>query len=746
MRRLLVVSSALLLSACPFFDRGTEAVAPHKLNSLKVEALGVYVGSPRTPLAVVSECERQYGSQAQVPNEARGTPECRYVIPAGEVQIDLKATALDGAGQPMTDFNGPVSFRIIPGDLSNDQRGRWGDMVNGEITATIIAIHPYGSVRVWVEDAPPRLINVAGMAPDPTLLPVEPLTPEGFSARTFAAGASQIVYFADQTLASLQNPGVLDNRSSPFVGEFVVVGKGPNTGEKLRQSCLDDPARNGADALMVITGLDPAGFFVTDISACRVKEYTSDALGNTVRANNWEPPEPCWIVGEDGGRTENTDGGAGVCNISEKACRSRAECPAYLPGTFGSMFVYNYNFPDGLDEGDLLFTLSGSVQEFTSTSQLVFPAWLTAERVRMLPPEQWNKWLQYARPYDLGGRTCGADNVLTPFITDALCGHNTRNVKMESLESALVRARRVRFPARFVNCDFNGNGSVPFFCNDSTGGQHWDDCDFSGAIEPEADRLERTCNQDCVIGMGPHDGVICSEQSTFRGFGQYIVEMAPAGPASLGYDSQLPARLVTVTTRVYVPPVVPDAGVADAGMPDAGVDGGVELDAGVLDAGTPPNPSVRAGVIGGAQVVIRCEKDTRYRIGDDLVRANEMDPVLPANTELRYTMRGEESAVAFQAVSEVGVCTVGLNTRTRINLITKDAVPELNPDCNENDANTDAAEQCRFLRGAEFDVTGHLRQIQPGRPRWVIIPRAPDDLCCYPGPGMQCPRPIQACN
>lgn len=740
MRRLLVVSTALVLSACQFFDPGTEAPAPFKLNSIKVEALGVYVGSPRTPLPVVNECERRYGSQDQVPVAERGTPACRYVIPTGEVQIDLKATALNAAGEHMTDFNGPVSFRIIPGDLSNDQRARWGTMVNGEITATVFAIHPYGSVRVWVEDAPPRKINVSGMEPDPSLLPEEPLTPERLSARTFAAGASQILYFADQTLQSLQNPGVLDNRSSPFVGEFVVVGKGPNTGETLRQSCPDDPARNGVDALMVVTGLDPAGFFVTDISACRVREYTSDSLGNTVRAGNWEPPEPCWLVGEDGGRTENLDGGMGVCNISEKACRRRSDCPAFLPGTFGSMFVYNYNFPDGLDEGDLLFTLSGSVQEFTSTSQLVFPAWLTAERVRMLPPEQWNKWLQYARPYDLGGRTCGADNIATPFITDALCGHNTRNVKMESLESALVRARRVRFPTRFVNCDFNGNGAVPFFCNDSTGGQHWDDCDFSGAVEPEADRIERTCNQDCVIGMNEHNNVVCSEQATFRGFGQYIVEMAPVGPAALGYDSQLTARGLTVATRLYTPPVMPDAGV-----PDGGVDGGAP-DAGTPDAGTPSNPSVRIVSTANASVLISCDKPTHFRIGNNAVTANEQDAVLQPNQPLRHVFTGQESAVAFQAIDEAGTCMVGLNSKTRINLITKDAVPELNPDCDENDANTDAAEQCRFLHGAEFDVTGHLRQIQPGRPRWVIIPRAPDDLCCYPGPGMQCPRPIEACN
>ncbi len=732
MRRLLIVSSLLALSGCPFFEPIEEAKLPAALTSFKVESLGVFVGSARTPLAVVSECERRYGSQAAVPAEERGTPNCRYIIPSTEVQIDLRATALQSSGEPLSTFNGPVSFRIVPGDLSTDLRARWGTAVDGQVSATVFAIHPYGSVRVWVEDSPPKMIFANGAEPDPSLIPVEPLNPDFTSARTFASGATPVIYFADQTLQSLQNPGVLDNRSSPFVGEFVVVGKGPNTGEVLHQSCADDPARNGADALMVVTGLDPVGFFVTDISACRVREYTSDSLGNTVRAANYEPPEPCWLDAADGGREENLDGGTGRCNISEATCRRRADCAAYLPGTFGSMFVYNYNFPDGLDEGDLLFTLSGSVQEFTSTSQMVFPAWLTAERVRMLPPEQWNKWLQFARPYDLGNRTCGQDNVQVPFITDALCGHNTRNMKMESLESALVRARRVRFPMRFENCDYNANGTVPFFCNSSTGGQHWDNCDFSGAVEPEADRIERVCNQDCVIGMGPHAGTVCSEQSTFRGFGQFVVEMSSAGPARAGLDTQLPLRTVNVTARLYVPP---DAGV-DAGEPDAGM----------IDAGVPQNPSVRAGLFAGASVVITCDKDTRYHIGDELVRASNTDPVLPANELLRHNFSADESTVAFQAISEQANCSVGVNAKTRINLITKDAVPELNPDCSENDPDMEAAQQCRFMRGAEFDVVGHLRHVQPARPRWVIIPRAADDLCCYPGPGLECPRPIKPCN
>jgi hypothetical protein len=121
---------------------------------------------------------------------------------------------------------------------------------------------------------------------------------------------------------------------------------------------------------------------VTDISACRLREQLQDSLGNSVRTP--EPLEPCQVDGADGGKVINLDGGMGQCPISLRSCRRATDCVGFLPGTYASMFVFNFNFPDALDEGDLLFTLSGSVQEFTSTTQMVFPAWTTAERVRRL--------------------------------------------------------------------------------------------------------------------------------------------------------------------------------------------------------------------------------------------------------------------------------------------------------------------------------------------------------------------------
>jgi hypothetical protein len=706
MRRSVVAVLALALFGCPL-DPGPKL---NNLTSFQVTVLGVFQrsGATRAPLAVAAPCVTKYGSAEAVPAEVKGTPACRYVIPRGEVEFDVKAVAMGLDGKPITDWNGSVAYRVVPGDLVNDLRARWTLVSGGEVTTTIRALHPYGEVRVWIEDSPPKalydggVVNPADMPPD-----VDPITQAPFK-RTYAAGASDLIYFSDQTLQSLQLPAELDNRSSPFTGEFVLVGRDPSAGgETVKQTCADDPRRNGADALMVVTGLDPSGFFVTDISACRLKEVLRDSAGASVRTP--EPPQPCWLSLPDGGQTENLDGGTGVCGISEQACRKTADCPGYSPGTFASMFIYNYNFPDGLDEGDLLFTLSGAVQEFTSTTQMVFPAWSVAERVRRLPEDQWNKWLQFARPYDINARTCGQDNAAAPFLTDSLCGHNRRNMKMESLESGLVKLRRVRFPQRFINCDANANGSVPFFCETTVDGVwQWSTCSFD-APEPEADRVERVCHMNCVVGMGDQAGVICSEEATFKGFGQYVVELAPPGLASAGLDEALPLRMQRVT--------------APAG-----------------------GASTRVGGYGGGQeVAITCSASARWRAGDATVAADDTATAIEPGQVARYTFSGSESAIAIKASGADATCTVGLNAHARINLITKDAVPELNPDCREDDPDADKAKQCRNLRGAEFNVIGHLRHVQPARPRWVVIPRAPDDVCCYPGQGLECPRPIKPC-
>lgn len=792
---------------------------------------------------MVTACSRRYGGETGVPAEVRGRRDCAYLIPRGEVEVELTATALSAQGGLLPEHNGPVSFRTVPGDLTGDYAFRWAHSRAGVANGVVKVAHLFGEVRAWAEDAPPQPVLAGGQLWgnlgermqseanateiyrdaerlqisyffEPRLIfqlsvslkglslyngvklplggqaavgvpravvsgnqlfppiakgellfatggsPTE-LTSGSFSltfaedgsplagrtalgsfsgrigtrehrpveppSRTLATGLSTVIHFEEPTLAKVQIPDGFDNRSSPLVGQFLTVGKDPEGGGELLQSCAADAARDGKKVQMVVTGTDPGGFFVTDLSACRqVEQITDPATGGTV-VRVPEPKEECLA----GGR----------CAISGKSCAGSEDCLGYLPGTYGSMFIYNYSFPEGLDVGDLLLTLSGSVQEFTSTTQLTFPAW-TAERVRALPMDQWDKWLKQVKPVELNLRHCGLDNTITPFLTDTMCGHNRRNLKLESLESALVVARRLRFPQRFASCDRDGDSSVPFFCESkllSTGCQDqagkplacaapngfcnpttntcqaaewdWRDCSFGENPPGEVETEETVCHRDCATGRGPHQGVLCSERATFVTYGQFVAEMAGPGPAEAGLDDSLPARM----QRVAI--------------------------------GSTSN-RIASGYAPGTEVRVFCTAGVRLKAGDAKLVATAQDLALPPKTLYQYTFGATETHLAVIADGDFGpasVCSVAENTHTRINVVTKDAVPELQPDCREDDPNPERAEQCRRLRGATFEVTGHLRHLQPGRPRWVILPRDADDLCCRPAPGQSCPKPIKPC-
>ncbi len=622
-------------------------------------------------------------------------------------------------------------FRRAPGRLrSPGYENRWRQAVNGEVRGVVRTIHQYGQVRLWLENAPPRPLYDGGVTTAPERLP------PADTVYSYATGSSPIIWFEEQTLQSINLPDGLDNRSSPFVGEFVRVGTPPEMGTPLRQTCLDDPERNGQPMAMVVTGVEPTGFYVSDITACRVKELLRSG---TQFVRTPEPPEPCQVAADGGVRNIEDVPGArgGTCAISKATCARRADCSSYSPGTFGSLFVFNFSFPEGLNQGDLLFSLSGAVQEFTSTTQMTFPAWTIAERVRLLPPSQWDKWLRLVPPVELNYRLCGHDNVFSPFITDALCGQSSSNLKLESVEAALVRARGVKFPDRFANCDFDANGSVPFFCNRTdtdpvTGGtvRSWGTCDFDNpaSAEPENERRERECAQSCTLGRGPLAAEVCAEESTFVGFGQFTVELAPPGPRWANLDDSSPARIRS-TPITATPVTQPDGGTV---VPQARISGLLLAPEQGWDPGT--------------FAVAVCDVPVRYRVGTASTVITEADPLLEARRVLKFRLPEGQDTIAFLATSMSGTCFGAINPRTRLNLDTKDAIPELNPDCRVDDPNPEAAQQCRFVKGATYDVVGHLKQVQPARPRWIVIPRDPDDVCCYPGPGLQCPRPLRRCE
>jgi len=715
---------ALAVVAGGFETRQATPDVFHKVGSFKVTIEGLWsvnAAGERAPLSVVSSClEAHGGSIDDVPQDIRGTDVCRYAIPGGSVEIELSAITLDRMGQPLNDFNREVSLRIVPGDLDTSPTFRTMTIANGVGTAVLRASHLFGTTHVWVEDVAPAV--TPGVEGGEVVGRDEP---DAGMDRTLATGVSRPLLFQEPTLATVQVPDGADNRSSPLTGRFVTIGRAPEGGEIIRQNCEDpsDPA-HGLPMTLVVTGADNSGFYVTDLTACRAPEHVRfNGLKYELysplngQSTNGITPEPARTV------------------TLPPACQARTGLPSTRvygehvnPGTFGSIYVYNYNYPEGLYPGDLLWTIAGSVQEFTSSTQLTFPSWTVRQSTRILPVERWNENLECVPVPDLNLRTCGVENANSTWITDVICGQNTRNLKLESMESALVRVRGIRLPTHFEHCDTNGDNSVVNFCDSSSGGGRiWTHCDFDHpTLKPD---FERACYIAChtmqpTVGEEPFlenvprqsrtydfNGAVCTEKSTYDGFGQFVVEMAGPGTAEGGLDPSLTERYESLTLG--------------------------------------STPAVNARVFrAGQDAVVWCSQEVRYRFGTGQAPA-EGDAVLPARQILHHRMAAGALTFSVLPTGEVqpgAYCTIGQNPRTRINLITREAVPDLEPNCDPNSADADAAAQCRALRAATFDVVGHLRHIQPARPRWAIIPRDADDLCCNPGPGLECPRPIKTCQ
>ncbi|RKH19986.1 hypothetical protein D7X74_05215 [Corallococcus sp. CA047B] len=659
MKRLLLMTTLALAAGC--YTKQSEE--PTGLTSFRVEVTTVTTGdSSAALLPVVNSCAARYGNdQAAVPISVRGTPECLYSLPRGDIDIGLTITALDGNGGELTSFNGPVSFRVVPGDITGDYSKRWAQLTNGKGTGSVRVAHLYGETHVWVQDEPFDLdYSDGGVVGDLTQVPQEPAT------RTFSTGLSNAIRFEEPSIASLQTPqGGLE--TSVFLKQFLRIGRNPEAGEPLVQNCDPSDPNNGQQMKLLVTGTDSSGFYVTDMTACRVPE-------KNVTGANIQTPEP--------------DG--------------------FNPGRFNSLYVYNYQFPEGLDSGDLIWTLSGTVAEFTSTTQVSFPAWTLRENVRLLPQSEWNKYLDQVPPVEINGRLCGFSS--SNYLDDLLCGYSYRNFKMESLESSLVKLRRVKFPRVFKNCDANGNNDMPMFCPVGSGaGRSWTNCFEEPPDDPDVP--ERKCVIDCTLGIGDFAGTICAERTTYTNFGQFVVEMNATGPASANLDASVPGRITKLT------------------------------------AGT---TSVNSNKLlsPGARLNLVCDQPVRVRFGPDGVTAAAGDMLLAANVPLEYTLKGNETTVAVvrdATATANGTCQFAPDSRTRISLQLKDAVPDLNPDCSETDADAAKALQCKQMRAATFDVVGHLKHVGPARPRWNVLPRDQDDLCCYPGPGLECPKPIKPC-
>ncbi len=146
------------------------------------------------------------------------------------------------------------------------------------------------------------------------------------------------------------------------------------------------------------------------------------------------------------------------------------------PDAFNHIFVYNFNTPPGVRVCDRLASLSGIVGEYYKFTELNFPTWI-------LDP-----W----RPEK------GPCPVPEPrLLTSGDLGNNTG---MEALESALVRVEDVLVGDHVVNCDLDKDGSVD-----------WRDYDTNA------------CSAECQCSEACDQDVLCTEESQYRAYGQWVV-------------------------------------------------------------------------------------------------------------------------------------------------------------------------------------------------------------------------------
>ncbi|MFN7130702.1 MAG: hypothetical protein ACK4N5_01385 [Myxococcales bacterium] len=417
--------------------------------------------------------------------EAMGDHQDRPIpFPSGTVDFDVEVVALDTNGERLDTYDQEVSFRVTPGhvlDVRTNGKTTGNRMLKlekGFGRGTLTAEKVFGRTVVWVHDSPPppSFKFAADYNEDVEPTPDAgtgndggPDTASDAPDRTYAAGVSAPVFFKDPSIADVQRITIGESFGNPAWDNKT----SPLVGNFLT---IERPPPAGD---MIVTGIGAEGFYVTDLKA---EPFHYDVRGSSVKA----------------------------------------------VGNFASIFVYSYSYPDGLFLGDRVKTISGTVQEFSGHTQLVFPSWVRVEATPRPQDIPAPVLFDFSETGAAGYRLCKA-NPSRPTQLDILCGYSNNNVEMETVESSLVKIINARPSNDFVNCDSNGNAQVPpfrYIVPEVDGVADFDNARFG--CDPSADFQDCECNRDCITSIGPHTGKICSELSNFRNYGQWVVMLDQA--------------------------------------------------------------------------------------------------------------------------------------------------------------------------------------------------------------------------
>lgn len=399
----------------------------------------------------------------------QGTERVPYAFPSsGAVAFYVRVQAVDAAGAPFAAFDRPLSFRVAPGKVirmfqpsgePSPVEGMLRPAAGGQAEGYVVARSLYGVVRIWAEDRD----AVADYVIPPSDDPFSTSGPTPGPAYATIGGRTYLGGVTDPIW--FETPDLADVQRISFADIQRLTQ--PN-----RTSPLIGNYLTVAKGEMVVTNVSPDGFYATDVAAQKLSQAPFDAY----------------------------------------------------PGHFAHIFVYNYNYPDDLYIGDRLISLTGTVQEFSSDTQISWPSWLRRERPTDFFTAE-GRTRYRPGPVATLDRTICASNPVAPLAIDRLCGYSNKNMKIESLESALVALKSAAVSTAFAeNCDKNGNGQVSFFFATGSPGPTLDCTTENWCCDrANAEFAECLCYRDCVTGSGPYSAAVCSEGTTLRNYGQWIV-------------------------------------------------------------------------------------------------------------------------------------------------------------------------------------------------------------------------------
>ncbi|MGC4113714.1 MAG: hypothetical protein QM765_03445 [Myxococcales bacterium] len=719
----------------------------NSLNNIRRLALGALLVAlpfascecPREPLPQPKRVEsfglnvkqiKVYGTSG---NEAftEWSKDAPLPMPRVGALLEVEVWAKDKDGYFMPEFQNPVSFRSTPGNIVavsepietitdaltagtvDDLRKTNPRLLNcreGVCRGWVLIEKVFGETYLWAQDSPPAPVFAL-----PTTEGDEPLPDAGEpdsglpgldagpdtgwievdGGRTHVAGISAALWFAAPTVADMQLlPGKSisffnkwcpqnskpnwNNRISPFIGNFLTIDAPPPRGD------------------MIVTAISVEGFYVADLLANPITDtfYTDDPTRN---------------------RT--------------------------LPGTYGYMYVYNYNYPDGLFTGDRVLSLTGTVQEFSGSTQLVFPSWIRKEG--------------YARPEDR------PKPILLDFSDPQIDAATGKAIDDCVTKNPGTHCDNGKPPTNYsLRCVKGcGEGVCP------AGTECVDDQYCACAKTDTTDTCTAAfpgthCDTDSGLCAGTCPETPCPT-------GQWCVQFHCVDPANPCANTVCPAG----------EKCNPNTGACECG-PSLGY----RVSKTRQYSGTPAYQKVTQWMD-----VLFAYSNTNQEVESLESAIVKLSNVKPATNYVNCDSNGNSNIPPFRWASQADIhgcfiqggssewlcdpngddtadcecnrdCITGggayseevcaeMNTfktygqwlvqaediwKTRINVSTRDAMPDFDP---RIEFSKPEYKQCRV------DITGVLRQVQAARPRWLILARDENDFCCRAPTGARCPTP-----